>query len=153
MFESVSLGSPENATGFVLWRITARYQREMDRALESIGLTNLQFVSLALAAWFAQSGERISQAQLARFGGIHPMQLSQMMKVLESKGFVSRRQSSVDSRAKEINVTSAGLSALRHALPLAIELQAKLFGEPGRPGGSLHATLLKLDRALGDIEE
>ena len=50
MFETVSLGAPENAIGFVLWRITVRYQREMDRALSVLDLTHLQFVSLALAA-------------------------------------------------------------------------------------------------------
>jgi DNA-binding MarR family transcriptional regulator len=153
MFESVSLGSPENAIGFVLWRITARYQREMDRALEPLELTHLQFVSLALSAWFASSGGASNQAQLARFGGIHPMQLSQMLTALESKGFISRQRSTTDARAKEVWLTGSGLQILRQALPLGIEVQARLFGEAGRPKGSLHETLVQVDRLLAEKDE
>jgi DNA-binding MarR family transcriptional regulator len=153
MFEAVSLGAPENAIGFVFWRITARYQREMDRALEPVGLTNLQFVSLALTAWFSRSGDVTNQAQIARFGGIHPMQLSQMLKALEFKGFISRQQSSSDSRAKEVTVTRSGVVALRQALPLAIRVQAKLFGDSGRPKGDLHEILLGVDRSLAEMDE
>jgi DNA-binding MarR family transcriptional regulator len=153
MFQDVSRGAPENAVGFVLWRITARYQREMDRALAPLGLTNLQFVTLALAGWFARTGEPVNQSQLAQFGGIHPMQLSQMLKLLEAKALVSRRRSKLDARAKEIAITAAGLTALRHALPLAIEVQERLFGREGRPEGALHTTLLDLDRRLLDLEE
>jgi DNA-binding MarR family transcriptional regulator len=153
MFESASLGSPENAIGFVFWRITARYQREMDRALEPLGLTNLQFVSLALSAWFARTGEAASQAQLARFGGIHPMQLSQMLKALEQKGFVSRQRSRTDTRVKEVLVTRSGVNVLREAMPLAIEVQERLFGDAGKPRGHLHEQLLQVDRLLAQIEE
>jgi DNA-binding MarR family transcriptional regulator len=153
MFESDSLGAPENAIGFVLWRITARYQREMDRALEPLGLTNLQFICLALSAWFTRSAAAANQAELARFGGIHPMQFSQMLKALESKGFVTRERSEADSRAKQVRVTRAGLNALRQALPRGIEVQRRLFGEAGRPGGALHQTVVKVDRALTAMEE
>jgi DNA-binding MarR family transcriptional regulator len=148
MFETASLGAPENAVGFVLWRIVARYQREIDHALAPLDLTNLQFVTLALSAWFARSGDEVNQAELARFGGIHPMQISHMLKTLENKGLVSRKRSSSDARAKQIEITQSGLHSLRQALPLVIEVQGRLFGEQGHPGGNLHKTLLKLDREL-----
>ena len=153
MFQKVSLGAPENAVGFVLWRIVARYQREMDRSLGGLDLTNLQFVTLALVAWFGRSGEAVNQAELARFGGIHPMQVSHMLKTLEGKGFVSRERSHLDTRAKQVGVTRAGLRVLRQALPLAIEVQGRVFGEEGRPGGNLLATLLELDRGLEAAKE
>jgi len=148
ILEDVSLGSPDNAIGFVLWRIVSRYQREMDRALAPIDLTNLQFVTLALAAWFEQAGQPASQAELARFGGIHPMQISYMLKTLESKGFIMRERSASDTRAKCVSLTRTGLGTLRLALPRAVEVQGRLFGEEGRPGGGLLAILLALDRKL-----
>ena len=153
MFEAVSLGAPENAVGFVLWRIVARYQREMDRTLGEIDLTHLQFVTLALAAWFGRSGEPVSQAELARFGGIHPMQISHMLRTLESKNFISRQRSSLDTREKQITVTRDGLKVLRQALPRAIEVQSRLFGDEGRPSGSLLATLLELDQRLTSVRQ
>jgi DNA-binding MarR family transcriptional regulator len=156
MFETASLGAPENAVGFVLWRIVARYQREVDHALASLGLTNLQFVTLALVAWFGRTDERkaepVSQAKLARFGGIQPMQISHMLKTLESKALISRQRSDLDTRANRVTITREGLKALREALPRMIEVQRRLFGEEGRPGGSLHTTLLALDQSLSQTD-
>ena len=145
LFATASLGAPENAVGFVLWRVVHRYQREMDRALAALGLTHLQFTTLTLTAWLGRSGEAVTQAELARFGDIHPMQVSLMLKALEAKAMVARPRSQSDVRAKHIEITRAGLSALRHALPVAIDVQQRLFGNEGRPGGSLLTALLSLD--------
>ena len=145
LFETVSLGAPENAVGFVLWRVVHRYQREVDRALASLDLTNLQFMTLVLAAWLGRSGEAVTQAEIARFGDIQPMQVSHMLKTLESKGLVDRPRSTSDVRAKRVEITASGLTALGRALPVVISVQRKLFGEEGGPGGSLLTILLRLD--------
>jgi DNA-binding MarR family transcriptional regulator len=145
LFETVSLGAPEHAVGFVLWRIVHRYQREIDRALATVDLTHLQFTILTLAAWLSRSGEAATQSELARFGEIHPMQVSLMLKALEEKGMIARLPSASNVRAKQIELTSAGVTALRRALPIAIEVQRRLFGEDGRPGGKLLIALLRLD--------
>ncbi len=145
LFDSVSLGAPENAVGFVLWRVAARYQREVDRALAPLDLTNLQFVTLALIAWFGRSGEAANQAEIARFGGIHPMQVSHMMKTLESKQFVLRKRSTADIRANRVEITRKGLSVLGKAMPAVIEVQQRLFGDEGKPGGAFLNTLVRLD--------
>src|SRR5579871_4778789 len=90
MFDEATLGAPENAVGFVMWRIVARYQREVDRTLAPLQLTNLQFITLALVAWFGRAETPVTQIELARSAGIHPMQVSQTMKALESKKMISR---------------------------------------------------------------
>ncbi len=151
MFEEVSLGAPENAVGFVMWRITARYQREVDRALTLLDLTNLQFITLALVAWFGRDDVPVTQIALARSAGIHPMQVSQTLKALEAKKMVSRRTSKSDSRAKRIEVTSSGLQTLQEALPRVIEVQHHLFGKAGLPGGILLRELLRIDEPLNQI--
>jgi DNA-binding MarR family transcriptional regulator len=91
VFDEVSLGAPENAVGFVMWRIVMRYQRKADRALEICNLINLQFITLAQIAWFGREDRPATQIELARRSGIHPMQVSQTLKVLELKKLVSRR--------------------------------------------------------------
>ena len=45
------------------------------------------------------------------------------------------------SRSKRVELTSAGLKSLRKAMPIAIEVQRKLFGESGQPGGALLRTV------------
>jgi hypothetical protein len=55
----------------------------------------------------------------------------------------------VDPRTVQryIAVTRLGLKTLRKALPIAIDVRERLFGPDGHPDGSLHQTLLELDRA------
>ena len=145
MFEEVSLGAPENAVGFVMWRISARYQREVDRTLTLINLTSLQFITLALVAWFGEEDGHVTQIDLARSAGIHPMQVSQTLKALETKKMVSRRKSKSDTRAKRVEVTSKGLESLQEAFPKVIDVQNRLFGKAGLPGGTLLKELLRID--------
>jgi len=146
MFETVSLGAPQNAVGFVMWRIVHRYQREVDQALQGLDLTHLQFITLTLVAWMSRTGDAAPQAEVARFGDIHPMQVSNVLKALERKGLVRRSPSPGKALAKDVAITSAGMVVLKAALPLVIAVQARLFGEEGRPGGALLDALVRIDQ-------
>ena len=151
LFATVSLGAPENAVGFVLWRVVHRYVREIDRALAPLDITHLQFTTLTLAAWLGRSGNAVTQRELARFGDIHPMQVSLMLKALEGKAMVTRLRSRSDVRAKYVELTRAGMETLYRALPIVINVQQRLFGDQGRPGGALLALLQQMehDRSSG----
>lgn len=144
---SPSARDTSHAVGFVLWRVVNRYIREVDRALAAsgVGLTHLQFETLIQAAWLGRSGDGPTQAELSRFGGIQPMQVSHMLKTLEAKGLVARPRGPADIRTKRVEVTAAGVEALRHAKPVVIDAQRRLFGEEGAPGGALLASLLRVD--------
>jgi DNA-binding MarR family transcriptional regulator len=144
LFETLSLGAPEKTVGFVLWRVVHRYIREVDRALADHDLTHLQFTTLAMAAWLGREGESVTQSEIARFSDIHPMQVSQMLKVLETKGMVKRERSPSDVRAKHIAITRSGIATLGRAMPVVIEVQRRLFGEAGKTGGSLLEGLLRV---------
>jgi DNA-binding MarR family transcriptional regulator len=150
LFETASLGAPENAVGFVLWRLVHRYVREIDRVMAPLDLTHLQFTTLALAAWLGRSGEAIPQSELSRAGDIHPMQISLMLKALEAKRLIARPRSQGDTRAKTVEVTQAGLTALRRALPIAIGVQREMFGEEGTLGGELLEALLRAEARFKD---
>ncbi len=143
LFRTATLGGPENAIGFVLWRVVGRYTREVDRALAAAGvdLTHLQFETLIQAAWLGRDGDAPTQLQLAGFGGIQPMQVSLMVKTLERKGLVSRPRA---ARTKRVELTAAGIQMLYRAKPVVIEVQRCMFGEEGAPGGSLLLGLLKV---------
>jgi DNA-binding MarR family transcriptional regulator len=147
MFETVSLGAPENAVGFVTWRVVHRYQREVDKALQPYNLTHLQFITLALVAWMGREGNAATQSQLARFGDIHPMQVSNVLKALEQKKMVSRDTTPSHALAKQVVLTKEGLKKLGRVLPIVMDIQLRVFGEEGRPGGRLLKALLRIDRA------
>ena len=143
MFADVTLGSPDNAIGFVLWRLVHRFQRKIDRALAEANLTHLQFTTLALVAWLSREEGVAQQVDISRQGDIHPMQVSLMLKTLAAKGLVIRTPSEARPPGKCVEITPEGIAALRRAMPLAIEVQRDMFGEPGRPGGSLLKALLQ----------
>ena len=147
LFATISLGAPQNAVGFVMWRVMHRYQREVEQALRPMDLTHLQFVTLTLVAWMAQDGDAATQSELARFGDIHPMQVSNVLKALEQKRMVRRTPSLGNTLAKQVAMTPTGMKALREALPLVIGVQGRLFGDQGRPGGSLLDALVRIDSA------
>ncbi len=145
LFETVSLGAPQHAVGFVMWRVMHRYIREVDQVLRPFDLTHLQFTTLTLVAWMARSGETSNQSELARFGDIHPMQVSNLLKALERKKMVQRAPAPGNALAKYIAITPDGVSAIRKVLPLVIGIQDRLFGAEGRPGGSLLNLLVRID--------
>ncbi|MBV8114492.1 MAG: MarR family transcriptional regulator [Silvibacterium sp.] len=144
-FAQESLGGPENAVGFVLWRVLHRFQRAVDRSLAPLDLTHLQFTTLAMAGWLCRTGEIVTQAKLARRAEIHAMQVSLMLKALEAKGMISRPRLTSDTRTKRIEITPIGLKALRAAMPVVIAIQHRMFGEAGAPHGSLLTELHQVE--------
>jgi DNA-binding MarR family transcriptional regulator len=143
MFDAVSLGSPRNAIGFVLWRVVHRYERELEHALRPLDLTHLQFTLLALAAWTQKQGEIPNQTELARAGDIHVMQVSNVLKALEHKMLIIRFVAT--GNAKSVALTVEGVERLRAAFPIAIDVQHRLFGKAGMPGGSLMTSLINVE--------
>lgn len=147
MFATASLGSPRQAIGFVLWRVTHRFERDLEQALRPLDLTHLQFTLLALVAWTQKQGGIPTQAELARAGDIHVMQVSNVLKALERKALISRSVAEGNVTAKSVTLTAEGLERLRGAFPIAINVQHRLFGEAGRPGGSLLMGLIDVEVA------
>ena len=127
------------------WRVIHRFEREIERALAPLGLTHLQFTVLALVAWTEKEGGTASQAELARFSGIHAMQVSNVLKALEQKGMIDRSVVPSSARTKAVRIARNGLDALSAAFPLAIDVQQRMFGEAGLAGGLLLEALVRID--------
>jgi DNA-binding MarR family transcriptional regulator len=127
LFARAPFPHPTDAPGFLLWRVAHRYQRDIDRACAPVDLTHLQFITLLLSGWLGRTGAVVTQAELATTSGIHPMQLSQVLKTLEQKALVTRPRSPADSRRKEVQLTAAGVQALAQAIPLAEAAQRQFF--------------------------
>lgn len=144
LFEATSLHRPEDAVGFLLWRVAHRYQREIDRACADIDLTHLQFVVLVIAAWLSRSEKVVTQSGLAAFSGIHAMQVSNVLKALEEKTLVSRRRHTLDERSKLIEITTRGLEVLAGALPRIEQAQRSFFGTDLEASEELHTALRRI---------
>ena len=140
---------PGDSPGFLLWRVTLRWQRLVTAALRPLGLTHVQFVLLATVRWLADHDRdrgSPSQRQVAATAGVDVMMASQVLRVLEKRTLVSRSADPADARVRLVRLTVEGQQLATSALDAVEAVDAGFFA---RADGSLLATL----RALDDVDD
>ena len=76
--------------------VAAGVARIAAEALSDAGLTYMQFVLLACLGWLARDREDITQIQLAEVCKIDSMMVSQVIRLMEKKRLVARREHPTD---------------------------------------------------------
>jgi DNA-binding MarR family transcriptional regulator len=123
---------PDESPGFLLWRVTLRWQRVVSTALRPLGLTHVQFVLLACTWWLSQAkGEQPTQRGLANFAATDPMMTSQVVRVLEKNGLIRRAADQKDSRALRLTVTAAGAELASKAIQVVEAADREFFAAAG----------------------
>lgn len=110
----------DDSADFLLWKITALWQRKLSDVLSEFGITQTQYAMLASLRWFEEQKEPPTQAHLVEHAQIDKMTVSKAIRKLEEDGFVLREQSSSDSRATNVRFTAQGRKAIQKAI-VAIE--------------------------------
>ena len=124
--------APGESPGFLLWRVTLRWQRAIAAALRPLGLTHVQFVLLASAWWLTQvAGEKPTQRRLAEHAATDPMMTSQVLRVLEGRGLVTRAADPDDSRALRVAVSESGAQLALEAIRVVEAADADFFAAAG----------------------
>lgn len=119
--------------GFMLWRVTNRWQAAMRATLAPFNLTHVQFVLLASLTWMADP-IGTTQTDLSQMARADPMMVSQVLRVLETKGLVERRADPNDGRARRVSITDAGRAAAQAANQAVEATDGAFFGtDSGRP--------------------
>jgi DNA-binding MarR family transcriptional regulator len=121
-----SVEKAEESTGFLLWQVTNLWQREIKKALEQYGLTHSQFVLLASIHWLTLNEQNVTQILLSNHTKIDPMTTSTVLRTLQAKGFVKRKEHETDTRAKTVGLTETGLKIIKQAI-ITVEQFDKLF--------------------------
>jgi len=121
------LEEPEEMVGFLFWKITYLWQREMNKALRDVDLTHTHFALLSGIAWLEKNGESISQIKIADFTQTNVMVTSKISRILENKGFIERRIEDEDTRAKYVYLTEKGLKTLEKASKITEEINQEFF--------------------------
>jgi DNA-binding MarR family transcriptional regulator len=113
-----------------------------DRALAPSGLKITMFRVLRRLS----NADLSTISELAEIVELERSSLSRNLKVLERDGLVCFKGSN-DERGKVVQLTPAGKAALKKALPLWQEAQARMKLEIGREQESIFAILSKLNHA------
>ena len=99
----------------------------MESALLAVGLTHPQFVLLASVGWLTKDKAAITQTELARHCSTDINMTSQVLRSLEKKGYIKRRQKEGDGRSKFPYLTETGAKLIEKALPLVEEIDRRFF--------------------------
>jgi DNA-binding MarR family transcriptional regulator len=125
--------APADGPGFLLWHATLRWQRAITATLAPMGLTHVQFVLLACTWWLNAQGAEPSQQEVATQAGTEIRMTSEVLRTLESKGFIVRAADPHDSRARALHTTRTGSALARRAVRAVESADAAFFGDVAGP--------------------
>jgi DNA-binding MarR family transcriptional regulator len=123
-----SIEKADESTGFLLWQVTNLWQREIKKALEKYELTHAQFVLLASIHWLTLDKQSVTQILLSNHTKIDPMTTSTVLRTLQTKGLIKRKEHETDTRAKTVGLTEIGLKNIKQAIKTVEQFDKTFFG-------------------------
>jgi DNA-binding MarR family transcriptional regulator len=139
-----SVAEANDSSGFLLWQVTALWQRRIAQALRPHQLTQVQYALLASLLWLSSQGEEVTQARLAAHAKLDVMMTSQVLRALEERSLLERRPHPTDTRAKALRLTAAGRALTTRAVPAVESADAAFFSALGTARAGLNRNLLAL---------
>ena len=121
--------APEDSPGFLLWQTTVTWQRLIKKALDNHGISHPQFVIMAVALWLEEHHQDPTQVAIARLSKLDKMTVSTSLKKLVSQGYISRKESQKDTRAKWVHLTPQGKNFISKLIPIVEKIDADFFGK------------------------
>ena len=116
--------------GFLLWQVNNRWQSKQRKALQSHGLTHVQFVLLASLVW-SPSQKSLTQKQLADYAKTDIMMTSQVLRKLEQKGLITRTVGIADARSMTLSATQDGVKLTNEAIATVEAVDKEFFKSLG----------------------
>lgn len=113
--------------GFHLWHAALAWRAAVQEALGD-RLTATQFFVLGSITFLSRSGAP-TQAAVAKASGTDPMTTSQVVRALEARGLVSRRDDPSDSRSWLLEPTAGGRALLRECAATVREVDRRFFAD------------------------
>ena len=135
--------SADESPGFLLWRVTNRWQAAQRKSLKPYGLTHVQFVLLASLFWIQDKGP-VTQRQLADHAATDPMMTSQVLRALEGRGLVKRSPFPGDGRAIALRVSAKGATLANRALGEVERCDREFFQRLAKDRSTLSRLLREL---------
>ncbi|EGK01780.1 MULTISPECIES: MarR family winged helix-turn-helix transcriptional regulator [Dysgonomonas] len=121
------LGNPNEEVGYLIWRVSKFWQRGKHKVLDEFGLTTSQMELLGAIYHMSRQQKEATQIVLSQETEIDPMTTSTILRNLERKGLISRRESATDTRARIVELTEAGKELFEKAVAKVKSGQELLF--------------------------
>lgn len=122
-----SVSRPEESLGFLLWKNTTIWQRQIKTALAPFDISHAQFVVMAVARWLFETKQEPTQVSIALLSGLDKMTISKSLRKLAGLGIVSRVENARDTRAKTVLLTPKGNKLIEKLTSVVEDIDAKFF--------------------------
>ena len=139
-----STKNAEDSSGFLLWQVTNLWQREIKKSLEQYSITHSQFVLLASIHWLTLHEKDVTQILLSSHTKIDPMTTSTVLRTLQKKELVQRKEHITDTRAKTVSLTPDGINLIKKAVVTVENFDKHFFSVLGIQTKDFNAKLLTL---------
>lgn len=128
MFPSKFSEDSSQSLGFVFIKAYNNWHCKIKEVLKPTGLTHPQFVVLTVIAYLQSHGENVTQKMISDCSEIDTMTTSQILRLLEKKNFIRRRQHKIDTRANVIELLPEGQAKIAQAVPSVEKVDDEFFG-------------------------
>jgi DNA-binding MarR family transcriptional regulator len=136
--------SPLDSPGYLLGQLTMLWQRKLKRVLDPLDLTHTQFALLCALAWLSKESDNVTQIDIANQGNADRMMVSKVLRTLEEKKFISRREHKTDTRAKTISLTESGETVLQKAIICVESADIEFFSSLNKDLPTFNANMASL---------
>ena len=109
-------------------RLQILVRDEIENALAPLGITASQYMALSMLG----RRDGLSSAQLARRFGIEPQSMTGIIKSLEARRLISRREADSNRRILKIRLTNAGRNCLDACEAMVDQAEEGLFANLGQ---------------------
>lgn len=116
------------STGLAFNRVYNKWHTSIKNELRKIGITHPQFVVMTVLNYLGQSEEFVSQVSIAKMADMDVMSVSQIIRGLEVKEYLTREANPKDTRANAIRLLEKGQDAVQIALPIVEKVDDDFFG-------------------------
>lgn len=118
---------PTEDIGFLIWKISKFWQRAKHKTLDEFGLTGPQLEMLGAICHLTLDKVDVTQIILSQEIDVDPMTTSIILRNLQKKGLVNRKESLTDTRARNVELTEAGNELFLKAIEKVKLLQSEIF--------------------------
>lgn len=148
MTKDCKLGNPTEDIGYMIWRISKFWQRGKHRTLDEFGLTGPQLEVLGAIYHMNMQQIKVTQIIISQETDIDPMTTSTILRNLQKKDLIIRRESTTDTRARIVELTEKGVDLFQRAIIKVKQIQDTLFQNLDKEAlkKQLQLLLVELDR-------
>lgn len=115
------------APSYIFYKAYFSWKRMTDKALEPTGLTHTQYVFLCVLQSLESKRQRPTQNDLARLTDSDVTMTSHVLRTLQKRGLIERKQLNGDERAKYPKLLPAGKQLIKEAEIIMTEFENNYF--------------------------